>query len=198
MDLTEIALSAAGMISTGAVGVYAGRHTRRSADAGQAVSVLEAERWHADLTPKFVVTAAPANIDRAELWVELAGPVPLNGLDEIVMSVRDDVPGREPVSPAGPSAEEIAAQVYGPYQFGPYADGADAHGRGVAPFALQVGERRPFSLMKTRAPHWTGQSDEQWWQQWAGEPVRLELQCRQGDDPLWRVSLNVDVPSRMP
>lgn len=193
MDLTEAAIAVAGMIGTGAVGVYAGWHGRRSADAGQAVSGIEAARWHETLTPEFTVTATGANIGRAELWLELAGPVALRSLDEIAVSVRDDRPHRPHTAGRSATAEELAAQVWGPYQFSPFADGADAGGRTVDPFALQVGDRRPFSLMKTRAPHWTSQSDEQWWQQWAGEPVRLLLRCRRGDDPPWTVPLQVTV-----
>ncbi len=193
LALTGVIVAAAGVGVAAAYGVPTWLQSRRSADAGQAASSYEAERRHEELTPEFVVTASPVNIGRAELWVELAGPVALRGLDEIAVSIRDDVPGRAPVSPAGPSAEEIAAQVWGPYQFSPYADGADAGGRTIDPFALQVGERRPSSLMKTRAPHWTSQSDEQWWQQWVGEPVRLLLRCRRGDDPPWTVPLQIVV-----
>jgi hypothetical protein len=138
--------------------------------------MIERHRWHADLTPQFETTCTATSTGRAELRVAFAGPPGLDRLDRVVVSIRDDRRGRVPVTAGGPTAEQIAWQVWGPYRFVPGVDGADQDGRGVAPGELVLGDRVRFTLERTLPPPWAGDTDG-WRRQYAGQPVRVTLTC---------------------
>ena len=55
------------------------------------------------------------------LSVFLAGAPELRRLDSLTVKIRDDHPWRADGSPlaGGPSSEEVAAQIWGPYRFIP-------------------------------------------------------------------------------
>lgn len=134
----------------------------RSAVAAEGAAAIEAGRRHVELTPRFRVS-----FDRLQdrLTVELTGPPELARLDSLTVRVRDDRPGRaEDARPGGPSAEEIAATVWGLYRFipgsGPGASpggefqGADATGRVTSTAGMAVGESLSFAMELTRPPAW--------------------------------------------
>ncbi|MFC0039555.1 hypothetical protein [Actinomadura rayongensis] len=195
MDPIAVTGLSASFISTG-ISILAWRAAHRSSTADQATSRIEADRRHGELTPRFTVVARPGNLDHVDLWVELSGPVELGGLDGITISVRDDIPGRTPVSPAGPTAEEIAAQVWATHQFVHGGDGADEHGRSVNCGPLRVGQRRQFVLKPTRPAHWMSESvsAESWQAERAEHPFVLELVCRKEGSPDWTVPIKVELP----
>lgn len=192
-DLGTLATAA---LSTGAAfGSWrAARQSNRTADA---VARIERERWHADLTPQFRITIGEVRGDRATLDVQLTGPLSLRRLDEIAVAVvpSDDL-DRTPRLAGSVSQEEVDAQVWGPFRFRPGADGADPTGHSVAPFALRVGQGRPFAAERTRPPHWEEGEDlvGQWRRRWAGRPMRLVLTCRRAGDDVWVVPYDVEVP----
>jgi hypothetical protein len=155
----------------------------------ETVKAIEERRWHAELTPQFKVTCQAMPADRAELHIDLTGPLPLGQLDELTVTIRDD--GRSHPSSVSVTQAEIDATIWGPYQFLPHIDGADETGRNAKVSGLPVGNGRPISLRRTGAPRW-GVS-EGWRQQYDGEPVRLMLHCvRSGYEP-WAVPFEVDV-----
>jgi len=138
-----------------------------------------------------------ASGERATLRVALVGPAALDRLDRVTVRIRDDIPGRAPVTPGGPTAEEIARQVWGPYRFVPGVDGADQTGRSVAPFGLLLGDWRPLALERTPAPTWSSDATA-WQRQYNDQPVRLTLACvREGDEP-WTVPQEVRVDQGAP
>lgn len=170
---------------------------RRANSTADAVARIERDRWHADLTPQFRVTIERTEGDRATLSVHLAGPLPLHHLDEIrVEVVPSDDMDRTPRLAGPPTAEQVAAQVWGPYRFSHGANGADVDGRTVEPFALQVGTGHPFSVERTRPPHWQEGDDREarWRDQWLNKPMRLVLACRRDGFEPWVVPYEVDVP----
>jgi hypothetical protein len=63
-------------------------------------------------------------------------------------------------------------------------DGADEHGRGVAPFPLGVGEQATFLLEETSPPPWSGESQNQWLERYRLSALPLILICeRDGHEP---------------
>jgi hypothetical protein len=193
-----IALAVSLVSAVAAVGAWIAN--RQSAREAKTVAAIERERRHSELTPEFDLSYEPGVGDWITLRMALNGPAALARLDEIVLLVRDDNPDRVELAKRvpsvgnGPTPEEIADQVWGPYQFRYGADGADRNGRSIAPFALPVGESRVFVLDRTVAPRWTGPTGyESWRQQYDGTPLRLTLQCRRGD-AWWELKLEVDLP----
>ncbi|MFD5910199.1 hypothetical protein ACFWHL_15930 [Streptomyces massasporeus] len=170
---------------------------RRSAKTASTVARIEQDRWHAELLPKFNITIESGEGDRATLSVRLDGPLPLCHLDEIrIEIVQSDDMSRTATLPGSPTQEELDAQVWGPLRFTHGADGADVNGKIVAPFGLEVGRGRPFSVERTRPPHWQqgDDRDARWRDQWLNKPMRLVLTCRRDGFKDWVVPYNVEVP----
>lgn len=170
---------------------------RRSAKTASTVARIEQDRWHAELLPQFQVSVDRAEGDRATLSVRLVGPLPLCHLDEIRIEVaQSDDMARIAGLAGGPSQEELDAQVWGPLRFTHGADGADINGKTVAPFALEVGKGRPFSMERTRPPHWQegNDRDARWRDQWLNTPMRLVLTCKRDGFKNWVVPFEVEVP----
>jgi hypothetical protein len=178
----------------------------RSAVASEARAALEGQRRHAELTPRFRITCGPANpgTDTLRLVVFLAGPPELGRLDSVTVKIRDDHPWRADGTPlaGGPSPEEVAAQIWGPYRFipgtGPGADlsrgipGADPTGRVTPTRGMPVGEELPFALEPTSAPRWSAWSLENWRAQ-IGNVIRLQLDShRDGWEP-WTGTCEYDL-----
>jgi hypothetical protein len=175
--------------------------SERSAAAAEAAAALEASRRHGELTPRFRVTVDGANpgVDDLRLTVFLAGPPELERLDSLTVRIRDDYPGRAEQSriAGGPSHEQVAAQIWGPYRFqpgtGPGGPGADETGRVTPTGGVPVGESLPFILTPTMRPPWSG-ADTFWWRKFQGTAVRLQLECAHADES-WSLPCEVDVAS---
>ncbi|HEV2347382.1 MAG TPA: hypothetical protein VGS97_25025 [Actinocrinis sp.] len=197
MDL-EAALSAGGTLVAAVAAVGSWKAAGRSDKAATALTSIERDRWHAEMTPKFKITLKDPSMTRTVLYVGLEGPTTLSHLDTIEMTIRDDMPGRaELTAENGVSADEIRQQIWGPLRFVRGVDGGSSDGRTVDTFELPVGESRPFAVDVTLSPHWY--SDPQAWRdQWDGTPLRLTLKCtREGFEP-WTVKSEVplSVPPR--
>lgn len=179
--------------------------SERSAVASEARAALEGQRRHAEMTPRFRITVAPANpgSDSLRLGVFLVGPPELDRLDSLTVTIRDDHPWRAQGSPlaGGPSTEEVAAQIWGPYRFmpgtGPGADstkgipGADPTGRVTPTRGMPVGEALPFFLEPTRPPQWSAQPLENWRHE-RGPAIRLQLECRRDGWEPWTLTCEFD------
>jgi len=182
-----------------------GQSAAKSAIAASTAAALDMQRRHAELTPRFRVTCEQANpgAPALRLGVFLSGPPELERLDALTVTIRDDHPWRGQGTPlaGGPTPEQVAAQIWGPYRFipgtGPGAGnvrgipGADPTGRTTPTGGLPVGEELPFFLEPTQPPSWSKQPYEHW-QRERGTVVRLRLECRRdGWDP-WAVTCEVD------
>lgn len=185
----------AALSTVAAFGAWRAAH--RSAETADAVARIEQDRWHADLLPQFEITIDRHEGDRATLNVHLVGPVPLCQLDEInIEIVQSDDMSRVATLPGEPTQEQLDAQVWGPMRFTYGANGADRDGKSVAPFFLAVGKGHPFSIERTRPPHWQqgGDRGARWRDQWLNKPMRLVLTCRKEGFKSWVVPCKVDVP----
>lgn len=170
---------------------------RRSAKTAETMARLEEARWHADLLPQFDISIERGEGDRATLSVRLVGPLPLRHLDEIRIEIaQSDDKSYTATTPGGPTQAELDDQVWGPLRFTHGADGADINGKTVAPFALEVGKGRPFSIERTRPPRWQegNDRDARWRDQWLNMPMRLVLTCRRDGFKKWVVPCEVVVP----
>jgi hypothetical protein len=163
------------------------------------------------LTPRLRISCRPLNPggDVQHLEVALLGPPDLDELTGLTVTIRDDRPGRaESVRPGGgPTAEQVAAQIWGPYRFtpgtGPGADpttgvaGADVTGRVIVTDGMEMGEQLPFALQPTLRPSWAeGMTSAQWAAQF-GTVVRLRLECRRGEQ-VWILRAEIDVAAGVP
>lgn len=187
--------STAALSAVAAAGAWLTAH--RSAKTADTVARIEQDRWHAELLPQFDISIERGEGDRATLSVRLAGPLPLCHLDEIrIQVVQSDDMSRVATLPAEPTQEQLDAQVWGPLRFTHGADGADLDGKTVAPFSLEVGTGRPFSIERTRPPHWQqgDDRDARWRDQWLNLPMRLVLTCRRDGFKDWVVPCDVEVP----
>lgn len=150
--------------------------SERSAIASEKRAALEGQRRQAEMTPWFRVAIESANegMEDLRLSVFLTGPPELGRLDSLTVKIRDDHPWRADGMrlAGGPSPEQVAAQIWGPYRFilstGPGVSpsgpirGADATGRATPTDGLPVGESLAFFLEPTRPPSWSHQPVENW------------------------------------
>jgi hypothetical protein len=136
------------------------RSAAKSAVAAAITAALDLQRRHTELTPRFQVTGQSADpgSDVLRLGIFLSGPPELERLDALNVTIRDDQPWRGQASPlaGGPTPEQVAAQIWGPYRFrpgtGPSADlmsgtpGADPTGRTTPTGGMPIGEELPLLL----------------------------------------------------
>lgn len=192
------------VVTLAAVGsVWYARNADRSAAR---TAALDLQRRHAEIRPRFRVTCAAANpgSETVVLTVALIGPPELERLDGLTVVIRDDNPWRAEAAgrtAVGPTAEQIAAQIWGPRRFipgtGPLADpvrgvpGADRTGRTTPTTGMPVGEELRFFLEPTRPPQRSSQSQPDW-QRERGTALRLRLHCqRDGWEP-WTLACEID------
>lgn len=165
-----------------------------SAKAAEDLAEIEQRRRHEELTPILLVDGGCGvrGSDRVHLTVSLDGPSGLDRLDQIAVLVRDDR-DRTRVTAGEPNQEQIAATIWGPYRFASAVDGADKLGRSVSAFSLIRGDSRSLEMEPTSAPSWVADSGS-WRQQYADQPIRLQITCvRDGELP-WRLPVEVPIP----
>ncbi|MEV7054116.1 hypothetical protein AB0N95_01425 [Streptomyces microflavus] len=203
-DIATYTTAGAGLVISIAAWRVAARsadEAKRSADSAEDVARIERERWHSDQTPVFKATLERREGDRAQLDFQLVGPLSLQRLDRIELTIAnsDDLARRAQLAGSRPQ-EELDAQVWGPYRFAAGADGADTTGQSVQPFGLTVGRGRPFALERTRPPQWQEGQDraQRWAMQFSDKPVRLRVVCHKDGVEPWVVPLLAEKPPRAP
>jgi hypothetical protein len=159
----------------------------RSAAAAEALTSIERDRWHAELTPQLDITFDwPSKL----LQVKLQGPVGLDRLDEVTVTVQDeagvDHTGHSQLGGSVP-VEELQAVVWSRWHFKRGVDQADNLGRSVAPFPLEPGDFRPLAMEPTLPPRWIS-DPEAWQQRFDGKPFRLKVTCRREGHHPWTLA----------
>ncbi|MFM9500269.1 hypothetical protein ACKI1Q_42690 [Streptomyces galilaeus] len=191
--IAALALVVAIVAAIAAVGSWKAAHS--SQEAAAALSRIEQQRLHADLTPDFRC-AIVANEARstAMLQVHFEGPPGLlsHGAVEITVSIRNDSlhRGSAPRLAGTETPEAVRAHIWGAWKFS--ADGCDDTGRTVAAQQLVVGEWTLYGLTPTSPPLWSASTMDVWHRGYRNAPVRLSITARsQGSE--WTVPLEVPV-----
>jgi len=194
VDSTSAAnLAAAGLTAIAAA--FAGLAAARSSQASRTLSRIEQHRRHEELTPQFSVTLQSGSGKAAAsptLRVTLIGPLGLGGgLDRCTVRVRDDRLRAPSGLADGPTAADIAGQVWGPFRFTPGSEGADAVGRCVGPVPVALDELRLFQMERSTTPAWYADPGA-WEKQYPPlAPVRLAFHCEAAGQPPWDVLVEV-------
>jgi len=166
--------------------------------AAAILAQIEKARRRAELTPEFETTGSAAHGGRAFLRVILRGPDTLDRLDEVVIRILDerwkDHSGQ--LTAGGPSAEDIAKHVWGPWEFDTGASAQVADNQTTLPraYSRETGKDWDYlALIPSAPPYWaTGMTQQQWLRRHDGQPVRLLLSCRL-DDHRWELPYDVQV-----
>jgi hypothetical protein len=198
------AVSALAGLGTALIALRIGRNaneaahqSNRAADRANAtaetVAQVERERWHHELTPRFnvTVTRLGPGTGQASLMLTFEGPPALERLDAVEVSVRDDGYTHAGGLAGGPSAQEIADTVWGPYRFRPGIDGVSRNGRDVPAASMELGDWRKLVLERTPSPSWT--DPEYWRERYDRDPVRLWVRCRRERHQPWLLTYSVPV-----
>lgn len=159
----------------------------RATEAAETMSRLEKDRQHRDARPQIDITCTPVlATGGAYLELMLTGPQGVEEVHVSLLQIQDSQPWANPVV-AGPSREELAMHVRGPYEFQEKLDGQRNGGRTVEPFTLVVGYPHKLVLKTTHAPLNSGIPEKTWEQDVNGMKLRLALECTQdGFDEPWR------------
>ena len=143
---------------------------------------IERQRRRSELTPQFEIICtvkADAACAHADLHVILRGPDTLDRLDEVIIRILDerwqDHGAR--LTPAGPSAEDIAKHVWGPWEFntGASAQVADNQTTLARPSRSTGQDWDRLSLIPSAPPYWaSGMTTQQWLRRHDEQPIRLD------------------------
>ncbi|MFE5095940.1 hypothetical protein ACFRCI_37755 [Streptomyces sp. NPDC056638] len=191
--IAALALVVAVVAAVAAIGSW--RAARNANGAAQALTRIEQQRLHADLTLHFRCTIV-ANEARstAMLRVHLEGPAGLlsHGAIEITTSLRNDNPHRGDGSHlAGtPTPEEVRAQHLGAVEV--QCGRPRRHRPDGPPQQLAIGEWTRYGLTPTTPPLWSASTTDDWRRDYTNEPVRLSMTARSKGSE-WTVPLEVPV-----
>ncbi|MEU8525236.1 hypothetical protein AB0C77_06480 [Streptomyces sp. NPDC048629] len=191
-------LGAVAAVASVVAAVAAWAATSRAADTAEALAAIEHDRWHVELTPQIEVTVhRPSPGERATFILKLMGPAGLDGLDAITIQIRDDNIDRTPRTAPPPTAEDVAAHIWGPLQFIPGIDNVEAPGRDTPPFPLEPGRAKVFDMTNTQNPSWYEGDDaaRRWRSEVRKQPVRLWIECRKEGHKPWFIHKEVPIQS---
>lgn len=156
MDTVTAVISAVGSVLAGIGAIGAWFAARQSRDTSRAIAATDRQRRHRELLPQFEVTCVTENSrESATLTLNLVDPPDLDRLDEITVSIRDDMTRTASGIAGGPNAEQVAQTIWGPLRFTPGVNGADRFGRTVEPFSLALGDWTRRALERSLPPSWT-------------------------------------------
>lgn len=156
---------------------------------------IEMERRHAELTPQYQLEATQFSNGQVLMKVKLDGPVALDRVDRIVISVRDE-PGDRTSDPLLTTEPGTLGPVWAPYRFTPRLAGATSDGRNVEfSGALLLGASASFQLERTRPPVRDGLSEASWVNEFSGLPVRLSVRSEHDSHIVWTAPYEVFVRS---
>ncbi|MFG2978047.1 hypothetical protein ACGFYY_34270 [Streptomyces sp. NPDC048331] len=163
---------------------------KQATNAASIVAGIENVRIHHDMLPDLKVEIRrTGDGGRARLTVRWDGPSVLKRLSEVRVRVLDDGQDRTVALASnlatGPTAEELAAQVWGPYRLQPGLDGVSVGGRTATREGLCLGSTLPLMMEPTRSPHRDAEAQIRWSMEFGRQPVRLHIECRHEDFEPW-------------
>lgn len=202
LDVNGIFVAASGVataVATFGAWRAASAASRAAAKTAEIAEAAERDRRWTALTPqfRFETDGSGPGYRRGRLRIFFDGPLGLDRLDIVSVTIRDDRPdrGRQTIA-GGPSREKIRLFVWSPYKLNTNIENVDQFGRTVTfPDGLAVGEEIVCALEKTNAPSWVTAPSDQWWQEeYANKPIRLLITCEKAGLPTWRIPIEVDAP----
>lgn len=163
---------------------------RRSNATAETVAQIERDRWHAELTPEFEVTATEFGhgSNKVTLRIVLTKPTGLPGLTRSVLRIRDDGYNHQPGGLV--TQEMIDTTIFGPYRFEPCISGASADGRTVTGRPVGLGDWDKFTLERTMPDH---ADPETWMDTYIDAPIRLSIECHADGHKPWYITYEVPV-----
>lgn len=168
---------------------------RRQDDTARTMASLETQRRRDELTPEFDITC-----DGQFLYVVLAGPQHLPGLHGAIIRIADEMwtdHGTTQIA-GGPSAEEVAKIVWGPYEFNTSASGnvTDQRTSRERAYDRTTGKNwDKLPLLPSSRPPWASWTNQQWMNKYRDHPVRLVIECWYRHDT-WVITKDVPVTAR--
>lgn len=157
----------------------------KSAAAAEAMTAIERERRHRDNRPDISIKHTPFLSGGTQLELLLTGP---HGVEEVRVErlvIQDSEPWANPVV-QGPTREELAVYVRGPYEFMGKLEGQKSGGRSVEPFTLIVGYPHKLVLKVTSPPPNSKIPESVWRQDVHVLPLRVAVECTQEGYEPWR------------
>lgn len=190
MGITDTSIAAVSAALSGLAAFGAWKASRQANDTAAYVAQIERDRWHNALTPQLRLKLEQPD---GLLYVRFDGPAQLGRLS-IRLTVRDDFDrSRVRSLGGGPTPDEAAQFIWGPYRFRPGVDGADQLGRRVSPFPLEAGDRTRLALDPSIKPTWYEgtEGEERWRSQYQNATLRLWADCEAEGHKPWRLSFGV-------
>ncbi len=182
-----ISLASAAVSAIAAAGSW--RAALKANNAAGQLAAIERHRRRGELTPQFTITATiwATSPDTADLRVILSGPDELDWLDPVTIRIMDERWKDHGIRTlaGGPTPEQVAKIVYGPWEFNPGASAQVISNRETHPRRYERSTGQDWDLLglqPARPPTWASSvTPQQWLQLFAGQPIRLLLTCHHGD-----------------
>lgn len=169
------------------------RSARRANEIAASMHSIEADRRHEEQTPEFdLKLVKQGRQDHVTLEVKLLKPA---FLDEVVIRILDEanVDHRGGQLPPGVTEGQFERFVWGPWEFNSLAAAQVANNRTSRPhrFSRADGkESTVFDMVRTGPGPWMNPDRESWERQQRG-PLRLNLECRRGNEKPWSVQYEI-------
>lgn len=189
-------LSTVGTVFSAAAAGAALFAARRANGTADSVARIERDRWHTDLTPRLHLEIQQE--PQLRLAVRFDGPAGLRVLNRLVLTIRDDRDRSRDNQLAGAATpEQMAAIIWGPYQFRPRMQGVDETGRVAEVAGLHLDDTWLFALdPSTKASWYEGpEGSQRWHDQYNGTPLRLWAECHAAGHQPWTLPCTVNLPA---
>jgi hypothetical protein len=186
---TSIAATAAALSSVAAWGAW--KASREANATASSVAQIERDRWHKELTPQLRIKLETGA--RHTLYVRFDAPAALGDLT-VELTIRDDIDRSGfPHLAGGPTPEQRAEVIWGPYRFNPRVEDVDELGRTVSAFTLQPGDRQRLVVEPSMRPSWydDANGEQRWQDEYRTETIRLWALCTASGHKPWRLSFGV-------
>ncbi|WP_157846329.1 hypothetical protein [Streptomyces anulatus] len=166
-----------------------------SADTAREVAQIERDRWHRELTPELTFSLIRVGSNRLRLTTTLAGPVGLDHLDTITLTVRDEAGRDHSARPHYDEAmrTELPSVIWGPARFSPGVDGVAAPGRQSIIRSLERGNFVHRQMDNSEPPSWF-QDPGDWVDGYWEAKLRLHAVCEVEGHRPWIVVAEVANP----
>ncbi|MGW1767507.1 hypothetical protein ACWCQL_26045 [Streptomyces sp. NPDC002073] len=166
-----------------------------SADTAREVAKIERDRWHRELTPELTFSLIRVSPNSMRLTTTLDGPVGLDHLDTIILTVRDEAGRDHSARPHYDDAmrTELQSVIWGAARFSPGADGVVAPGRQSIIRSLERGNFVYRQMDNSQPPSWF-QDPGNWVEAYWDATVRLHAVCEVEGHRPWIVVAEVENP----